>query len=102
MKPVEFLGDSIEALRVFPGNAHQEAGFQFDKVQRGEQADDWKSMSTIGAGVREIRIRDEADAFRVIYLAQLAGAVYVLHCVQKKTQETARRTSSSPALASRN
>ena len=72
IKPVEFLGDSIEALRDFPISARQEAGFQVDKVQRGEEPDDWKPMPTIGQGVKEIRIRDEAGAFRVIYLAKLA------------------------------
>lgn len=44
-------------------------------------------MSTIGPGVREIRIRDAAGAFRVIYVAKFADAVYVLHCFQKKTQK---------------
>lgn len=48
-------------------------------------------MKTIGAGVREIRIRDEAGAFRVVYLAKLADAVYILHCFQKKTEQTSER-----------
>ena len=87
-KPAEFLGDSLEALRAFPDSARHEAGFQLDKVQHGEEPDDWKPMATIGAGVKEIRIRDAAGVFRVIYLAKLADAVYVLHCFQKKTQET--------------
>lgn len=91
VKPVEFLGDSIDALRAFPDSAHQDAGFQLDKVQRGEHPDDWKPMSTIGAGVREIRIRDEAGVFRVIYPAKLADAVYVLHCFQKKAQATSEK-----------
>jgi phage-related protein len=41
--------------------------------------------------VREVRIRDEAGAFRVIYIATLADAVYVLHAFQKKTPQTAQR-----------
>lgn len=48
-------------------------------------------MKTIGAGVREIRIREEAGAFRVVYLARLADAVYILHCFQKKTEQTSGR-----------
>ena len=47
-------------------------------------------MATIGKGVQEIRIRDEAGAFRVIYVAKFADAVYVLHCFQKKTQKTGK------------
>ena len=45
-------------------------------------------MPTIGKGVREIRIRDISGAFRIIYLARLSDAIYVLHCFQKKTQKT--------------
>ena len=48
-------------------------------------------MAAIGRGVREIRIRDEAGAYRVIYIATFAEAVHVLHAFQKKTQRTAKR-----------
>lgn len=47
-------------------------------------------MIAVGQGVREIRIRDAAGAFRVIYLAKFADAIYVLHCFQKKTEKTSR------------
>ncbi len=46
-------------------------------------------MSSVGRGVREVRIREADDAFRVIYVAAFRDAVYVLHCFQKKkTQKT--------------
>jgi phage-related protein len=45
-------------------------------------------MNTVGRRVREIRIRDAAGAFRVLYVAKFDDAVYVLHCFQKKTQKT--------------
>ena len=48
-------------------------------------------MQSIGSGVREIRIRDQAGAFRVIYVATRPEAVYVLHAFQKKTQATSKR-----------
>ena len=47
-------------------------------------------MNAVGRGVKEIRIRDEAGAFRVLYLARFADAVYVLHCFQKKTERTSK------------
>lgn len=90
-KPIEFLGDALDALRSFPEPARREAGFHLDKVQHGGEPDDWKPMRSIGQGVREIRIRDESGAFRAIYLAKLADAVYVLHCFQKKTEQTSDR-----------
>jgi phage-related protein len=48
-------------------------------------------MPTIGAGVREIRIRDADGAYRVIYVATFADAIHVLHAFQKRSQKTAQR-----------
>lgn len=90
MKPLEFLGDSLDCLREFPREARRQAGFQLDRVQRGLEPFDWKPMSSVGTGVREIRIREESGSYRVIYVAKLEDAVYVLHCFGKKTQATRR------------
>ncbi|MFA7243078.1 MAG: type II toxin-antitoxin system RelE/ParE family toxin [Sulfuricellaceae bacterium] len=59
-------------------------------MQHGQEPDDWRPMPTIGQGVREIRIRDIGGAFRVVYVAKFANAVYVLHCFQKKAQKTSK------------
>lgn len=89
-KPVEFRGSSLDDLRAFPLAAKREAGHQLDQVQSGQEPDDWKPMNTVGQGVKEIRIRDASGAFRVIYVAKFADAVYVLHCFQKKTEKTSK------------
>jgi phage-related protein len=89
-KGVTFWGRSLDDLREFPSEARHAAGYQIDQVQRGLEPDDWKPMPTIGAGVNEIRI-SEGGAFRVIYVAKFADTVHVLHCFQKKTQETPLR-----------
>ena len=90
-KPIEFLGDSLRSLREFPDDAKRDAGYQLDRVQHGLQPDDFKPMPAIGKGVEEIRVRDDTGAYRVIYTARLADAVYVLHAFQKKTQATSKR-----------
>ena len=91
MKPIAFQGTSLDDLRAFPETARREAGHQLDQVQRGLEPDDWKPMPSVGPGVREVRVRDEAGAFRVIYVATRPEAVHVLHAFQKKTQATAKR-----------
>ncbi len=70
MKPVRFLGDSLKCLRDIPEDARQDAGYQLDTVQRGEQPDDFKPMQSIGKGVEEIRVRDDTGAYRIIYIAK--------------------------------
>ncbi len=78
-------------LQGFPKAVRSAAGEQLFMVQAGEDPIDWKPMSTIGPGVKEIRVRDESGAFRVFYVAKFLEAVYILHCFQKKTQKTEAR-----------
>ncbi len=87
-KPVEFRGSSLDDLRAFPLFVRREAGHQIDQVQRGQDPDDWKQMTNVGQGVKEIRIRDVSGAYRIIYVAKFVEAVFVLHCFQKKTEKT--------------
>ena len=89
MKPIRFAGDALAGLRAFPQAVRHDAGYQLHRIQCGEQPDDFKPMPDIGKGVEELRVRDAAGAYRVIYTARLADAVYVLHAFQKKTQRTA-------------
>ena len=88
---MSFLGSSLDDLRAFPEAARREVGHQLDQVQRGLDPEDWKPMQSVGSGVREVRIRDQTGAFRVIYVATRPEAVYVLHAFQKKTQATSKR-----------
>jgi phage-related protein len=85
-KPVEFLGDSLRALKQFPEGVRRQAGRQLDLVQQEKEPVDWKPMVSVGSGVREIRLRDKQGIYRVMYVAKLAESIYVLHCFQKKTQ----------------
>lgn len=91
MKRIEFLGDSLAEIRSFPETARKEAGVQLHKIQLGLDPSDWKPMTDIGPGVREIRIRDVSGVFRVLYAANIGDAIYVLHAFQKKTQRTPKR-----------
>ena len=90
-KPVEFRGTALDDLRAFPVSVRREAGYQLHQVQHGHEPDDWKPMAAVGSGVREIRIRDAAGGFRIIYIAKFADVVYVLHCFQKKTRPRKRK-----------
>jgi phage-related protein len=85
------MGSSREDLRDFPREAQREIGYQLEHVQEGLDPDDWKPMSIVGSGVREIRVRESSGAFRCIYLATRPEGIYVLHCFQKKTQKTSQQ-----------
>ena len=90
MKEVQFLGRSLDDLRAFPAAARRAMGYQIDNLQHGFEADDWKPMTSVGPGVREIRVRVESGAWRTVYVASMPSAVYVLHCFKKKTPQTSQ------------
>jgi|ERR1700722_5679395 len=90
VKPLKFRGSSLDDLREFPETARRDAGYQLDRVQNGLEPEDFKPMPTVGAGVKEIRTKDKSGIYRVFYVVKFEDAVHVLHCFQKKTQQTAK------------
>jgi phage-related protein len=89
MKPLVWLGDSLAVVRSFVPEARRRAGQELRRVQAGRLPIDWKPMPSIGLGVNELRVR-AGGAYRVIYVAKFAEAVYVLHAFEKKSRKTAR------------
>ena len=90
-KEIRWIGSAYDDLLGFPHAARRDAGFQLNRVQAGLDPADWKPFNDVGAGTREIRIRDASGIFRVMYVAKFDEAVYVLHCFQKKTQTTSKQ-----------
>src|SRR4030066_2042705 len=89
IKPLKFVESSLDDLRNFPDEARRATGFELRAVQSGLEPSDWKPMQVIGPGVNEILIHALGE-WRVIYVAKLRDAVYVLHAFQKKTRKTSR------------
>jgi phage-related protein len=83
LKPVEWLGDSLERVKSFPVPARQKAGFELEMVQHGSEPADWRPMPAVGPGVNEIRIHVEGE-YRVLYVVKFDRAVYVLHAFRKR------------------
>ncbi len=87
-KPIYWVGTSLKDLLALPDEVKREAGYQLHRVQNGLDPENWKPFKDIGAGVKEIRISDDGDAFRVMYVAKFIDKIYVLHSFQKKSQKT--------------
>jgi phage-related protein len=90
VRPAHFVGTARQDLVAFPEAARRRAGYQLFMVQVGREPADFKPLPRVGPGAFEIRVRDDAGAFRVIYVAKFEDAVYVLHAFQKKTRRTSQ------------
>ncbi len=90
MKELKWVGTTKKRLKKFPDLARREAGEQLWRVQTGRDPLDWKPMSEVGPGTKEIRIHKPHE-HRVIYVASFPEGVYALHAFEKKTQQTAKQ-----------
>ncbi len=87
-KQIRWVGSAYDDLLAFPKDERKEVGFELGKVQNGLEPADWKPFENVGAGTREIRVRDASGGYRARYVTKFEEAIYVLHCFQKKTQAT--------------
>ncbi len=86
-KALLWVGSSREDLRQLAPAVRKELGADLRRVQSGLAPRNWKPLSSVGAGVVEIRVRFNG-AFRLMYVAKFAEGIYVLHVFQKKSQKT--------------
>lgn len=83
-------GFSLEDLKDFPSEAKKEAGYQLSNIQVGSEPSDWKPMTSVGGGVKKIRLHRENE-YRVIYIAKFEERIYILHAFAMKTQKTSKK-----------
>ena len=89
-KPILFIGSSRDDLREFPAEVRKALGDELLRVQNGLIPVDFKPMRDVGKGAYEIRVHLNG-AWRVIYVAKFANAIYVLHAFEKKTQKASQK-----------
>lgn len=74
-KEIRWVGSAYDDLLALPDDPRRSAGFQLGKIQVGLDPDDWKPFDNVGAGTKEIRIREASGIYRVMYVAKFEEAV---------------------------
>ncbi|MGF1522437.1 MAG: type II toxin-antitoxin system RelE/ParE family toxin [Leptolyngbyaceae cyanobacterium] len=87
LKPVEWVGKSLEDLKAFPEDVRQAIGYALYLAQSGEKHPSAKPLKGFkGAGMLEVVEDFDGDTYRAVYTVKLADVVYVLHAFQKKSK----------------
>lgn len=86
MKKLSWVSSSKKDLMKFPEEVIQEIGYALYLSQKGEYYNKVKPFKGYGSGVYEIAIEYNKNAYRSVYIVNLADTVYVLHCFQKKSK----------------
>ena len=86
-KPVEWIGSSKKDVSGFPKPVRTRIGYALWRAQTGRKAAYVKPLKGFGeAGVLEVVVDFDGDAYRAVYTVRFARAVYVLHAFQKKSK----------------
>lgn len=87
VKPLDFIGSSLDDLKSFPGDVRQDIGFALFEAQQGLKSSAAKPLKGFGgAGVLEIVDNFDGDTYRAVYTVKFREVIYVLHCFQKKSK----------------
>jgi phage-related protein len=71
----------------FPKGAKDRAFDGLTVVADGGTPDVAKPLAGLGSGVWELAIKEQGDAFRVVYAVQLGNDIWVVHAFQKKSSK---------------
>jgi phage-related protein len=90
VKSAVFHPKARDAIRAFPENVRREFGKVIFDLQKGEKLAMPLSrpMSSVAAGVEELRVKDRSGGYRVFYYTKWADSVLIFHAFTKKTQKT--------------
>jgi phage-related protein len=89
-KPVVWIGSSKDDLREFPVDVRRVMGVAINDAQNGGEHPDAKALKGFGGrSVLEVVDDFDGDTYRAVYTVRFAGAIYVLHCFQKKSKKGA-------------
>lgn len=84
MKPLFWVGSAHRDLVAMPDEIKDNFGFALSEVQAGRYpaiAKPWKGLK----GVHELVADHRNDTYRSVFTLEIGGAVYVVHCFQKKS-----------------
>jgi phage-related protein len=86
-RPISWIKAALKEFETFPEGARSVCLAALTIAAEGGKADIAKPMRGLGSGVFEIALAFKGDAFRVVYVVQLADEVWVVHAFQKKSTQ---------------
>ena len=85
-RPIGWVKAARRDFLTFPDSVRDRVNTSLTIAARGAKADIAKPLRGLGSGVMEIAVRHRSNAWRVVYIAEIAGSLWVLHAFQKKSK----------------
>ena len=85
-RPVGWIRSARKAYEAFPQPVRDRMNTALTMAAHGSKADFAKPMKGFGPGVMEVTVRFRTNAWRAVYLTEIAGTLWVVHAFQKKSK----------------
>ena len=89
-RPIGWVKAAQKAFLGFPAPVRDRVNTALTIAALGGKADVAKPLKGLGSGVMEIAVRYQANAWRVVYVAEISESLWVLHAFQKKSKTGVR------------
>ena len=86
-RPIQWITAARKDFLAFPAGAKEICLDALTIAAEGGKADIAKPMLGMGSGVFEVALPFRGNAFRVVYLVQIADEIWVVHAFQKKSTQ---------------
>ena len=85
-RPVGWVRAARKAFETFPAAVRDRVNTALTIAAEGGKADIAKPLKGFGPGVLEIAVRYRTDAWRVVYVTEVEGRLWVIHAFRKKSR----------------
>ena len=85
-RPIGWVRAARKEYETFPVTVRDRISTALTIAAEGGKADIAKPLKGLGSGVLEIAVRYRTDAYRVVYVTEVAGKLWVIHAFQKKSK----------------
>ena len=85
-RPIGWIRAAKKAYLAFPQPVRDRVSTALTIAASGSKADVAKPLKGLGPGVMEIAVRYRTNAWRVVYITEISGSLWVVHAFQKKSK----------------
>lgn len=89
-RPIGWIRAARRTYAKFPEPVRDRVNAALTITGEGGKADIAKPLRGLGSGVLEIAVRHRTGAYRVVYVTEIAGTLWVLHAFEKKSKRGIR------------
>jgi phage-related protein len=86
-RPISWVRAALKDFQKFPQPVRLQIETALTIAAEGRKADVAKPWKGLGSGVMEISVAYQTDAYRTIYITEVAGSLWVVHAFKKKSKK---------------